>query len=248
METSVTEKSYLSSPGHQYLAGRGLTKETMETFSLMYFNGTKLYGPASALASTWIENVKSIFNTVINGEYLYRRRFSDCIVIPIFDVYNKFVSIAVRHLQNVQPKFDSFPYVKGQVLFGLNVTHPAILLKDELFVTEGFFDFMVLYQSGIKNAVASNGVTLSPHQMQLCSRFSNNFNIILDPDKAGVVGSMKMKNLIHKWSGTCKTIQLDENMDLDDYLLKFGAQRLLDYVKNTGTFENNTSFTGNRQT
>lgn len=233
--------NFSQSEGYRYLLGRGLREETIERFSLMYFDGERLYGHSSSLSSAWITQVKAIFDRSVDDSFIYRRRFRDSIVIPVFDVYGSFVGLSVRRLHYTTQKFDATSYQKGAHLYGLSVTYRDILSKDAVFVAEGFFDLLAMWQAGIRNVVASNGVNMSSQQILLCKRFTNNFTVILDPDRAGIQGGRDMQALIRKWSGKADLVRLDAQMDVDDYIQNFGAQRLLEYAENPRTLHTNTS-------
>ena len=219
MVLCYAEKSNI---GFEYLRSRGLTRATIKEFNLLYYNGDILLGFPETLRQPWVHTLQRTLT-----QPYYNHRFDYTIVIPVFDMYNRYVSIMVRQLTDKEPKFDGIPYIKTQHVFGLYKTYESILHKKEVYITEGVFDFLMLWQSGIHQCVAANGCSLSLTQISLCARFTKQFNVVFDPDTAGDTGTIKTKNILEKWGYACKSIRLDDSCDLDEYIIKHGVQRFL---------------------
>jgi DNA primase len=56
-------------------------------------------------------------------------------------------------------------------------------------LVEGYTDVISLHQAGIENVVASGGTSLTPDQLRLIKKYSNNLTIVYDGDAAGCKGS-----------------------------------------------------------
>lgn len=119
---------------------------------------------------------------------------------------------------------------KSQSLFNL---HRALLyIKKEKFVyiVEGVFDVMALYQAGIKNVVAPLGSELTPNQLELISNYTDRFVLAFDGDVAGFKASLKATKLISEYMRGRKPewtlnegvalLTLGEDEDIGDYLKK----------------------------
>jgi DNA primase len=76
-------------------------------------------------------------------------------------------------------------YIKGNVLYGLEITKEAIKKEKEAVVVEGEFDFLSSYQSGVSNVVAIKGSALTEGQILLLKRYTEDVILALDSDFAG---------------------------------------------------------------
>lgn len=220
--------------GLSYLFRRGLTLQTINQFDLAFFDGSKLYYDKSIRNRSVLDNMRSIFEFKTNdGDYHYRDRFRNSILIPIYDLYGNYVAIMTRKLEDSVRKFDATPFEKRYILYGLNMAAPHILAYKSVFITEGVFDMMMMWQHGIKNVVAANGCRLTPEQVHLCSRFTENFNIIFDPDQAGIKGSSSVLDTLKKYGLKGRKVLLNNKVDLDEYLLSAGTKEIMRYVQNS---------------
>jgi len=203
-------------PGFEFLKNRGFSSKTIKEFMITYFDGKKLYGFPETLP--FIDKIK----------LLLQPHFNDCVIIPVFDLYSRLVSIYVRRL-NGKPKFDATSFKKTHTLYGFNVAYKYILDKDSVFIVEGVFDFLMAWQFGIKNIVSPLGCFFTNEQLCMCLRFTKNFNVLFDPDERGKGAARKVCELIKEHDGTYNNILLDR--DLDEYLLKYGVSSLYKHVK-----------------
>lgn len=76
-------------------------------------------------------------------------------------------------------------YIKGNVLYGMDITREAIKREKDAVVVEGEFDMLASFQSGIANVVAIKGSALSQGHVLLLKRYSENVTLALDRDFAG---------------------------------------------------------------
>ena len=219
--------------GLSYLRSRGLTPQTINEFNLLFFDGSKLYYDRSIRNLSVLDNVKSVFNfKTHDGNYHYRTRFKNSILIPIVDLYGDYVALMTRKLEPDPRKFDATPFEKRYVLYGLNMAVSHIIEQKCVFVAEGVFDALMMWQCGIKNTVAANGCRLTSEQINLLSRFTDTFNIIFDPDEAGEKGSSSVLETLKKYGLKGRRVVLNSTVDLDEYLLQCGTKELLRYVQN----------------
>lgn len=56
---------------------------------------------------------------------------------------------------------------------------------------EGYTDVISMHQSGVENVVASSGTALTPGQIKLIHRFTNNITVLYDGDVAGIKASLR---------------------------------------------------------
>ena len=63
--------------------------------------------------------------------------------------------------------------------------------QDRCFLVEGYTDVISMHQSGVENVVASSGTALTPGQIKLIHRFTNNITVLYDGDVAGIKASLR---------------------------------------------------------
>lgn len=105
-------------------------------------------------------------------------------VVPV--VFNgETVGWSKRAVGDFQPKWVHSPGMqKSRMLFGLDA-----LEGDSAILVEAPLSAIMLWQHGIKNAVASFGANLSDEQAVLLRRNCNNLLVFYDPDDAGRKGT-----------------------------------------------------------
>lgn len=217
-------------PGFEFLKNRGFSSDTIKTFAITYYDGNRLYGPEETLDLNLTQKVNRILQNLKSNEAT-KDKFTHSVIFPITDLYTRPVAIFARMLEG-RPKFNAIPFAKQTILYGLDASCNYVLDKNHIYITEGIFDFLMLWQHGVRNAACALGTNISHHQMCLSFRFTPNINLIFDPDNAGRIGAVKARKRITRNGGTCNNIVLDEHLDLDDYIIKHGIQRFLRYAKN----------------
>ena len=92
------------------------------------------------------------------------------------------------------PKYINTPeneiYVKSKILYGSYFARQAIDKNDECLLVEGYTDVVSLHQAGIENVVACGGTSLTPDQLRLVKKYTNNLTIIYDGDAAGIKAAL----------------------------------------------------------
>ena len=71
-------------------------------------------------------------------------------------------------------------------MYGIYFAKQAIVKQDRCFLVEGYTDVISMHQSGVENVVASSGTALTPGQIKLIHRFTNNITVLYDGDVAGI--------------------------------------------------------------
>src|SRR5207237_424360 len=82
-------------------------------------------------------------------------------------------------------------YVKGRVLFALDVARAGIADKGHAVLMEGQFDVIVGHRFGVSNAIASSGTALTSEQVRLLARFTEEVVLVFDNDNAGKAAAFK---------------------------------------------------------
>lgn len=133
------------------------------------------------------------------------------IAIPIRDCNKALVGISGRaFLEGQKPKYLHSSGFRGAFyLYGEDRARRG----GRVVLVEGFFDVMILRQNGY-NAVAMQGVNVSPFQIQKLKEFFSSVAILLDGDKAGYEGRNKCMQLINP-ALPASIVDMPEGMDPD---------------------------------
>ena len=199
-------KDYLPEEVRNFLTNKNINHSAYFRYNLAYIDR---YGHC---------NVTSKIREVINA---YGPRFRNCIAIPIYNLFGSIESITFRNLDKNKLKYDITPGTdKSSLVYGLNWNWKKILRKDSVIIVEGPFDMIKLYQKGHRNTIALMGCDLSRIQLSLLLRFTKNFILMLDGDKAGYT---KMKKTYDKYKkyADISFCYLPEGMDPDEYVDKY---------------------------
>ncbi len=170
-----------------------------------------------------------LIDTNDKGEYYdkYRGR----VIFPIFSPNGRVIAFGGRILENQEntAKYLNSPespvYSKRRSLFGLYHSKDEIRKLDRAILVEGYMDLISLFQTGVKNVVASSGTSLTDEQVQLLSRFTKNIIILFDADPAGQKASLRSIEILLKQDFEVKVIALPKGEDPDSYIIKFGKEK-----------------------
>jgi len=236
-----------------YLHERQISDETIKKFNLGYalnsFGSLKNYLIKQNINETILAE-SGLFGKSDKGAYdLFRHR----LMFPIQDINGKVVAFGGRVLDSDQQggKYVNSPtsmiYLKGNELYGLFQTRYAINRKDSALICEGYTDFLRLYEKGFENVVASLGTALTEKQVRLLGRYTANFYLLYDGDKAGRKAAVRGATNIIKEGFTAKIIVLPNTEDPDSYLLKNSSedlQKLIDKAEDLAEFLYNDQLLG----
>jgi len=219
-----------------YLKERGFREEIINKFQLGYNSETRDGFTKAALAAqysleylqkTGLVNVRD-GNTYDN----YRGR----IIFPIHNQSGKVLGFGARIIKknDKAPKYINSPeneiYVKSKLLYGSYFARQAIDKADECLLVEGYTDVVSLHQAGIENVVASGGTSLTPDQLRLIKKYTNNLTIIYDGDNAGIKAALRGLDLALEESLNVKLVLIPDGEDPDSYVNKVGTAEFINFV------------------
>jgi DNA primase len=171
----------------RYLKGRGLELSTIVEFRLGYAPPRGVRGFAGAAAKLGIERkVLDAAGLLSAGG---RERFAGRITFPISDRRGRIVGFGARSLGDDQPKYLNSPeteiFNKRDLLYGFPQVSEAMRKERAAIIVEGYTDVLMLYQSGIRNAVATLGTATTPSHLRTLSGYADKIYMLFDPDTAG---------------------------------------------------------------
>jgi DNA primase len=174
---------------------------------------------------------------VIAGkEDSYYDRFRGRLIFPIENVFGEIVAFGGRILGEGEPKYLNSPespvYIKGRNLYGLNKTKEEIRKKGFALIVEGYFDLISLWNAGVGNVVASLGTALTREHLELLRRYTVDVVALFDPDEAGRKALDRSLELFLVMNMRAKALVLPGGLDPDDYVKKFGKDKLEELIAN----------------
>jgi len=210
-----------------YLFERGLDLESIEKFKLGF-------APKS-IVDFLDENKKEGIDIRDTGIFPYSH-FVERIMFPIRNVSGKIVGFSGRAMKGEMPKYinstEKF-FKKGETLYGLYEGKEAILKTKEAILVEGYMDVIILSKNGIKNCVSSMGTSFTEDQAKILKRFSDRVIISFDPDIGGIEGTKRALEIAEKYNFEIKILSLPENLDPDEYVIKYGKDNLLNLISSS---------------
>lgn len=177
-----------------YLKSRGLSQATIDEFeigfapndndSLAAYLLNKGYDPADILRAGLIGK---------SERGMFYDRFRGRIMFPIHNHLGKVVGFTGRILPQLDTgdmgKYVNSPetaiFNKSKLLYGFWKSKPAVRETGKAYLVEGQMDFLMSYQSGVKNAVATSGTALTPDHILALRKIAEELLVSFDNDEAG---------------------------------------------------------------
>jgi len=219
----------MAGEARSYLLNRGMKQETLDLFHLGYAQDSW-----DAMVS-FLRRIKiSRALAVQSGLVLPRKqtkgyydRFRNRIIFPIFDVNMQVAGFGGRVMDDAMPKYLNSPetpvYSKGRILYGLHQAKQYCRKKDTVYIVEGYFDFLSLFQEGVKNVVASLGTALTSEHVRLLKGCASMAVLVFDSDEAGINAAKRsIATFIHEGMDV-RVIVLPEGQDPDSYVMAHGG-------------------------
>lgn len=224
------------SVGLSYFKNRGFTSETIEKFELGYSPDEWQAFTDKALEKAYkLDFLEKTGLTIVKGEKRFDR-FKGRVMFPIHSMSGRVLGFGGRILTNdkKQAKYLNSPesevYHKSKVLYGLYQAKQAIAKADNCYLVEGYTDVIQFNQTGIENVVASSGTALTPDQIRLISRLTNNITVLFDGDAAGLRASIRGIDLILEQGMNVKVCLFPEGEDPDSFAKANSQEDLQAYL------------------
>ncbi len=220
----------------EYLRRRGIGDETAKKFRIGYapdgWDGLLNFFKKKGVEAAILEKSGLVIPNERGGYYdRFRRR----IIFPIIDLKEKTLGFGGRVLDSSLPKYMNSPetavYSKGRNLYGLNFSRESIKKEGYALVVEGYLDFIIPYQAGVKNLIATLGTALTIDQVKLLKRFAGTVIMVYDPDEAGEAASLRNMDIFISEDVNVYVAELPQGVDPDSCIQKLGTEEFLRIVK-----------------
>ncbi|HEY8801750.1 MAG TPA: DNA primase [Candidatus Dormibacteraeota bacterium] len=212
--------------GRKLLESRRVSEETARRFQLGY-------APAGRGFAEYLRAKKKSLQDAQEAGLMRRDGsdfFAERLVIPIRDERGQPLAFTARTVRaDEQRKYINSPetpaYIKGRVIFGLDLARDEITKRGHAVLMEGQFDVITAHQFGVQNAIASSGTALTDDQVRLIKRFTDELLLVFDADRAGRAAAFKAIELAsgHQMRTRVATITPPAK-DPDEFLRAAGAE------------------------
>ncbi len=220
----------------EYLARRGIHKESIEKFQLGY----------APTDPQWLYSFLQNHNyspELLRGSGLFSQKsprwplFVDRLMFPIYSSRGEVVAFSGRKMGNAPqaPKYINSPdtslYSKGKQLYGFWQSRESLRQNKTFYLCEGNLDVIALHQAGISSAVAPLGTGLTEGQVHLLKRYSKGGVLLFDGDEAGQRASYKAGILFESQEIPVQAVGFPSGRDPADILEREGPKTLKKLVE-----------------
>lgn len=159
----------------------------------------------------------------------YYDTFRGRLMFPIHNESGKVIAFGGRAMRDAdQPKYLNSPetpiYRKTSVLYNLDRGREGMRRNGRAVLVEGYMDVLGVYAAGVREAVASCGTALTSTQVRAIHRHADVVVLNFDPDAAGANAAERAIQLLLDEGLHVKVVALEEGLDPDDYIKRFGAE------------------------
>ena len=237
------EASKAGQEARKYLLNRGVKEESIKKWRLGYapnrWQGLSDFLVSQGYKRTEIEKAGLAIKSEKTGNYY--DRFRGRIIFPVFDLSSQAVGFGGRVFEKEVEKPEPAPageevpkeitedilakyinspatilYDKSRILYGLDKAKLAIRKQDACILVEGYIDVISVSQAGYENIAAVSGTALTPYQLRILKRYSENLLIAFDMDTAGDSATKRGIDLAQAAGFNIKVIIMPQEMDPDD--------------------------------
>ena len=184
-------------------------------------------------------DVKDLIDSglVIKNEYGIVDIYQNRIMFPLWDLNGHIVGYSGRIYDTVDgAKYinskETAIFKKGELLYNYHRSRDIIRTMDTVIVMEGFMDIIGAYKIGVLNTVAMMGTAVTKYQANLIRRMASNIILLFDGDSAGAKATMRSIDEFVSIGVTPKVVRLEEDLDPDDYIKKYGKDKFMSKLSN----------------
>ena len=222
--------------GLAYFKERGFREDIVRKFQLGYSPDQKDAFTREAIGKQYNTELLLKTGLVVNRNDQLIDNYRGRVIFPIHNHSGKVLGFGARILKSNDkaPKYINSPeneiYLKSKILYGSYFARQAIDKANECLLVEGYTDVVSLHQAGIENVVASGGTSLTPDQLRLVKKYTNNLTIVYDGDAAGVKAALRGLDLALEEGLNVKLVLIPDKEDPDSYVNKVGAAAFIEFV------------------
>ncbi len=238
---NLAMKHYMENLPHseianKYLAKRQLTQKEVDKFGIGYSKGwTDVIGVLSR------QNISTA--TMLEAGIVAKKNdrcydvMAERLIFPIINSYGDCIGFTARALDD--QKFAKYRNTEQTIIFDKSKTvyniHNVKKLKqesgiDNIIICEGAMDVIAMVKASFENTVACMGTAITAFHARELKRFAPQVILCLDGDFAGQKAAFRALDIFSDEGLDVRVVTLPENLDPDEYLKKYGAEKLQEEI------------------
>jgi DNA primase len=221
----------MGQPARDYLNERGFSAESIQRFRIGMappgWDGL-LSGPVGKKFSPRQLALAGLIKPNSRGGFY--DTFRNRLIFPIRDDLGRIIAFGGRVLPGSDDpaKYLNSPetplFSKSRCIFGLDLAKNRIVETRTVAVVEGYADVVMAHQFGLSNVVSVLGTALTEQHVGMLKRFADRIVLLFDPDAAGASAADRAIELLLRQPVEIHVASLPDEMDPDEFLLKYGAE------------------------
>ena len=226
-------KNLRNSTAYEYIKARGVSDDIIKELGIGYAvpGWDNLYGALTKDKLAPVDFEKAGLLVKSEKRSGYYDKFRNRLIFPIKNISGRVIAFGGRALSDEEgPKYLNSPetqiYHKGSILYGLNWAKNDIRAAVKAIICEGYFDYVSLYQAGIKNIVAVSGTGFTANQGSLLARFCSEVVLLYDADSAGLKATFRAVDILYNSGLEPYVVRLPKGKDPDEFIKDYGAEEL----------------------
>ena len=156
--------------------------------------------------------------------------FTNRIMFPLYDLEGNVVAFSGRIYNTKEgSKYvntkETAVFKKGNILYNYHNAKEVLKKNKSVIVMEGFMDVIRANVVGITNCIATMGTALTKQNALLLKKMAEEIILCFDGDEAGLEATVSAINVFKEIDVIPKVVRLEEDMDPDEYILKYGYEK-----------------------
>ena len=190
---------YKNEAAIRYIKSRGINDAMIEKFELGWAGDSK--STIRLLQNENIEPKEALEVGIVkqNEKGIYAS-FIERVTFPIYSHTTRLVGFGGRTISDHPAKYVNSPqsavFDKSKLLYGYHLARQSIFEKNQIIITEGYLDVIMLHYAGFTNAVAVLGTALTTSHLPLLKRGEISVVLCFDGDGAGINAAIKSSRLL----------------------------------------------------
>jgi len=224
-----------------YLQERGVYESSIEKFGIGYAPDSN--ATVNFIKSQMLNMPEAIemgvlgYNTESRNTYA---RFIERVTFPIHATNGSMVGFGGRTITGHQAKYINSPetpyFNKSRLLYAYHHARQDIYKRQEIIITEGYLDVIMLHQAGFTNAVATLGTALTPEHLPLLRKGEPRVVMAYDGDKAGRAAALKASKLLSAAGFNGGVVIFGDGLDPADMVKNGAMEELSSMFRETKPF------------
>lgn len=223
-----------SGQARNYLINRGFDQQIINYFAIGYspdWNGLVTYLLAHKVDIDTMKSAGLVGDDRNGGVYDF---FGTRVMFPILNIFGDCIGFTARTLES-NPKFAKYKNSPQTMIFDKSkVVYNIFTLRelrksqklDYAIICEGTIDVIAMFKAGFKNTVACMGTAITPFHAREIKRQVDKVLLCLDGDSAGQKAMYRAIDVLCEQGLEVKVVKLPEQLDPDEFLKKYGAEKL----------------------